>query len=500
MSESTIPARKWQVATHIVVAIVGVGLSAILAFQFYKIEFEAARQQLIAEGTAIADDFEQYLQSQATIARTVSALFKAPDLSQPHQLASVGKKVLTLAPDIWAVDWIPQVDPSRIPDVLAALSAVGRPPQLFGPNFEAVDSTNANRMLYPVMDVEQSSDEHQIGLGMDIALFPSRKAAFEQARNESRVIATPPVELLAPVNQLGYVLYSPVYNERSFVGCIVFVFRVDQLLNGFTHARHIPMNFRVYDAADADHLAFLGRVSRQAEVETVDSSFKSDGSQPIQHIVEFAGRKLVVQFDPGPDLTRTSIRQGIVVGVLGVMLTAMVLGGMGLFMRSSRLLAREIATTSSVKVSLELLNRELGHRVGNLLAVAQALVWLTYDASLSTTEFRDAIVDRLGALGKSVGLINREDWKGVWLRELSNTEFAPVASRLDVSGHDILLKSRAAQSLSLLFYELMTNSTKYGALSKREGTVAVEWNIKDSDSGQLFCGSSGNRVGGFEGS
>jgi two-component sensor histidine kinase len=50
-----------------------------------------------------------------------------------------------------------------------------------------------------------------------------------------------------------------------------------------------------------------------------------------------------------------------------------------------------------------------------------------------------------------------------------------------------LLKPKAAQSLSLLFYELMTNSSKHGALSKREGTVTAEWEIKDWDSGRLFC-------------
>jgi two-component sensor histidine kinase len=59
--------------------------------------------------------------------------------------------------------------------------------------------------------------------------------------------------------------------------------------------------------------------------------------------------------------------------------------------------------------------------------------------------------------------------------------------RIDVSGHDFLLKPRAAQSLSLLFYELMTNSSKHGALSTREGRVTVEWEINDSNSGRLFC-------------
>ena len=140
-----------------------------------------------------------------------------------------------------------------------------------------------------------------------------------------------------------------------------------------------------------------------------------------------------------------------------------------------------------MKISLELVNRELVHRVGNLLSIAQGIIRLSYDASLSTIEFRDSIIARLHALHQSVGLINREDWTGVWLHELLQTELAPVADRINVSGRDALLKPKAAQSLSLLFYELMTNSSKHGALSKREGTVMVEWEIKDSESGRLFC-------------
>jgi len=144
-------------------------------------------------------------------------------------------------------------------------------------------------------------------------------------------------------------------------------------------------------------------------------------------------------------------------------------------------------TTNSMEVSLELVNRELIHRVGNLLAVAQGIIRLSYNASLNTLEFRDSILARLHALHQSVGLINREDWTGVWLHELLQTELAPVADRVNVSGRDVLLKPKAAQSLSLLFYELMTNSSKHGALSKREGTVTAEWEIKDSESGRLFC-------------
>jgi two-component sensor histidine kinase len=479
--------RLWHRLTLAAVAGGGIALSAILAVHFSNMQIEEKRQQLIVEATGFADDLEEYLQSREMIAKTVGTVFEAPDLSQPGPLRSIGKKVLALTPDIAVMAWIPQVDPSRIHDVLDALSAAGRPPQLYGPNFETLDVTNTRRVLYPVVDVEPKLADNQVGLGMDIGLLPSRKAAFEQARDEQRVIATAPLRLLPPFNTTGYVLYSPVYNERGFVGCINFAFRVDQLLNGFAHGRRIPMNFRVYDATDAGQLKYLGGVTRQGKIDTVNSSVRFDDAEAVRHSVDFAGRKMLVQFDPGPDLVQAGMQHGLLIGFFGLLLTGMILWNMYYLMRSSRRLASEVATTNSMKASLELMNRELVHRVGNLLAVAQGIIQLSYNASLSTVEFRDSIIARLHALYQSVRLINREDWKGVWLHELLETELAPVVDRINVSGRDALLKPKAAQSLSLLFYELMTNSSKHGALSKREGTVTAEWEIKDWDSGRLFC-------------
>jgi two-component sensor histidine kinase len=479
--------HPWQRLTLAAVIAVGIALSAILAVHFSNTQIEERRHQLMVEATTFTGDLEQYLQSREMIAKTVGAIFEVPDLSMPRPLASIGKKVLALTPEIGLVAWIPQVDRSRIQEVLNALSAAGRPPRLFGPNFETLDAADTRRALYPVVDIEPKSNDNQAGLGMDVGLSTLRKAAFERARDEQRVIATAPVGLLQPFNTTGYILFSPVFNERGFVGCITFVFRVDQLLNGFVHARRIPMNFRVYDATDPGQLKYLAGVTRLGEIETVNSSVRSDGAEAIRQTLDFAGRKVLVLFDPGPYLVQVGLQQALMVGSLGLLLTGMVLGGMYYFMRSSRRLASEIATTNSMKASLELMNRELIHRVGNLLAVAQGIIRLSYDASLSTLEFRDSILARLHALNQSVKLINREDWKGVWLHELLQTELAPVSDRIDISGRDALLKPKAAQSLSLLFYELMTNSSKHGALSTREGKATVEWEIKDSDSGRLFC-------------
>jgi two-component sensor histidine kinase len=295
------------------------------------------------------------------------------------------------------------------------------------------------------------------------------------------------VELFQPFNATGYLLFSPVFNERGFVGCITFVFRVDQLLNGFVQGRRIPMSLRSYDATDPNQLKYLVGITQQGEIQTVNSSDRSAGAEAIRQSLDFAGRKILLLFEPGPDIAQAGLQHALIVGSLGLILTGMIFWGMYYFMRSSGRLASEIATTNSMKVSLELVNRELIHRVGNLLAIAQGIIRLSYNASLSTGEFRDSVLARPHALHQSVRLINREDWTGVWLHELLQTELTPVADRINVSGRDALLKPQAAQSLSLLFYELMANSSKHGALSKREGTVTAEWEIKDSESGRLFC-------------
>lgn len=478
--------HSWQRLTLAALAGGGIALSAIIAVHFSNMSAEGRRHQLIVEAMTFTDELELYLHGREMITQTVGAVFEPGDLSHPRPLHFIGKKVLALAPEIGVMAWIPQVDNSRVNEVLNALSTAGQPRQLYGPNLEALDVAGVNRLLYPVVDVEPNTDDRKVGLGMEIGLFASRKVAFEQARDEERVIATAPVEPFQPLNTSGYILFSPVFNERGFVGCITFELGVDQLLNGFAHSKRIPMDFRVYDATDPGQLKYLAGVTRLGAIETVNSGARPDAAGTIQHSLSFAGRKIEVLFDPGPDLAQIGVLQALMVGSLGLIFTATLLWSMYFLMRSSRLLTAEVATTNSMRTNLELVNRELVHRVGNLLAVAQGIIRLSYDASLSAAEFKDSILTRLHALHLSVGLINREDWRGVWLYELLQMELAPVADRIDISGRDALLKPKAAQSLSLLFYELMTNSSKHGALAVRGGKVFVEWTIKDTSSGRLF--------------
>jgi hypothetical protein len=80
------------------------------------------------------------------IAKTVGAVFEAPELSVPRPLRSIGKKVLALTPEITVMAWIPQVDPAHVHEVFNALSAAGRP-RNYGPKFEILDVSDIRRAV-----------------------------------------------------------------------------------------------------------------------------------------------------------------------------------------------------------------------------------------------------------------------------------------------------------------------------------------------------------------
>ena len=56
-------------------------------------------------------------------------------------------------------------------------------------------------------------------------------------------------------------------------------------------------------------------------------------------------------------------------------------------------------------------------------------------------------------------------------------------ARIHYPGEDLLANANAVQNLGLVFYELATNSVKYGALSVPEGRLLIEWSVLDGEDG-----------------
>jgi len=127
-----------------------------------------------------------------------------------------------------------------------------------------------------------------------------------------------------------------------------------------------------------------------------------------------------------------------------------------------------------------LLSREVDHRAKNLLAVVQSVLHLTRSVG-TVEEFKAAVTGRIQALGRVHTLLAENRWDGVALGDLLHQELAPFGSAVTITGGDrpIVLPPSVTQAVSMVLYELATNSAKHGALSA-DGTVALDCAVDDA--------------------
>lgn len=128
-----------------------------------------------------------------------------------------------------------------------------------------------------------------------------------------------------------------------------------------------------------------------------------------------------------------------------------------------------------------LLNRELGHRLKNTLAMVQAVTAQTLRNATSVADAQEALTSRMVALGKAHDILLSGERESARLGELVRSAVSILEdgeARFRLDGPDIEVGSRAALSLALMLHELGTNALKYGSLSGPDGIVSVRWHIE----------------------
>ncbi len=132
----------------------------------------------------------------------------------------------------------------------------------------------------------------------------------------------------------------------------------------------------------------------------------------------------------------------------------------------------------------ELLSRELAHRIKNIFAVVGSLISLRGRAHPEAAPFVAEISETIGALGRAhdyvqPGTVDEGGAPGGALAGLLQALLKPYmragTSQVTITGAaDCAVGRRAATPIALVFHELATNATKYGALSVTGGSVTVD--------------------------
>ena len=140
-------------------------------------------------------------------------------------------------------------------------------------------------------------------------------------------------------------------------------------------------------------------------------------------------------------------------------------------------IARDITAQTRDQERIATLAREAEHRSKNLLASVQATVVLSH---ADTSEgLKQAIEGRIQALANVHSLFVESRWAGAELSTIARQELAPyttpAATRVRISGPQVVLEPNAAQAITVTLHELATNAAKYGALSAAEGRIDLTW-------------------------
>jgi two-component sensor histidine kinase len=137
----------------------------------------------------------------------------------------------------------------------------------------------------------------------------------------------------------------------------------------------------------------------------------------------------------------------------------------------------------------QILAREIEHRSKNLVAVIGSMVRQT----VSNKTEADALLNRMHVVASGDDLL--EGSKPSGLRELLEVAVCRASGKQVVlSGQDVRLTSDQARSLALVFHEMTTNALKYGALSKCEGRVTINWTHADGVLNIVWCEFDGPAV------
>jgi len=465
------------------IALIGVLLSGLAAYRVHD-------QELTVEGIALAraiDVNASLVQDRLTerelLARVASGLFRSPSVVKANVLQPLRSSIYAFKTDFVLAGWVARLRPDELEAARAQLASAGFP----NPTIRSFDDVplDAAAITGPVeilMDVEPRSDQTKDLVGRSLGQHPILGPMLMQAMTEMKSVASNPMPLLRPDELVGVVLAAPVLQEGEAqpVGFVTFSYELAPLmlanddLSLFSVALKDPAN-------ENDELVANDRglvISRTANPQAAASA--------VTRTVAFGGRDWSLTYYAKTNAMMRARQTAAIVAAIGLALTAIVCGLFGYVAYNNLRLSREIQARIGFERRLTAVIDELNHRVKNILAVIQSIITRTLRHGSDIDVARELLIGRIHAMSNVVSLLSESQWQGVKLKGLFESRAIPHADRIAISGPDITVSARAAQSLSLLFFELASHSDEGLSLVGKHPHIVAHWEVNGEEADAIF--------------
>ena len=128
-------------------------------------------------------------------------------------------------------------------------------------------------------------------------------------------------------------------------------------------------------------------------------------------------------------------------------------------------------------IHVQLLMGEINHRAKNLLAVVMSVAHQT--GGTTNAEFVRKFSARIQSLSTGQDILVENEWTSVELETLVRAQLGHfkdlIGNRITLGGDTVRLSPAAVQTIGMALHELITNASKYGALSSDFGRITIAW-------------------------
>ena len=466
------------------IALIGVLLSGLAAYRVHD-------QELTVDGIALAraiDVHASLVQDRLTerelLARVASGLFRAPSVIKANMLQPLRSSIYAFKTDFVVAGWIARLEAERTcerraanwraPDFPIRRSAVSM--------IQPLDTQSLDKPIDVLMDVEPRNAETMAFPGRSLDQHPILGPMLAQAMADGKPVASDPLPLLRPDGPIGLVLAAPVLQEgdASPAGFVTFSYELAPLMLANDDLSLFSVVLKDPRSADSELIA------NDQGIVTSRTATQEGPAPSMMRTVTFGGRDWSLGYYAKTNAAKRAKQTAAIVAAIGLALTGIVCGLFGYVAYNNLRLSREIQVRIGFERRLTAVIDELNHRVKNILAVIQSIVTRTLRHGSDIDVARELLIGRIHAMSNVVSLLSESQWQGVKLKGLFEARAIPHAERIAVSGPDIAVSARAAQSLSLLFFELASHSDEGLSLVGKHPHIVAHWEVTGEDPDTTF--------------